>query len=129
MVHGRTENLLIEGNIVEEDIGKAEPGCWGIAIDHGGYPFEEYFTNVIIRCNIVRNVGNMFIGFTHCIGCTIENNLLIQEQSTTFQTSNILKRYGNHWDCSSKQESKRRKQTWYCRHREKQYHCFQWDCK
>ncbi|MFV1983693.1 MAG: hypothetical protein ACC657_09165 [Thiohalomonadales bacterium] len=80
VVHGTVNNLLIEGNVVREDIGKANGGCWGIAVDTG-YTAAESFTNVTIRRNKVINVGNIAIGVASCDTCVIENNVIIQEQS------------------------------------------------
>ncbi len=78
--HGVMDNLLIEDNLIREDIGKAEQGCWGIAID-AGYGSAEQFTNVVIRGNRVENVGNTAIGVSSCIDCVIENNVIVHEQA------------------------------------------------
>jgi len=77
--HGVMDNLLIEDNLIREDIGKAEQGCWGIAID-AGYGSAEQFSDVVIRGNRVENVGNTAIGVSSCIDCVIENNVIIHEQ-------------------------------------------------
>jgi len=79
VVHGNHEDLLIEGNVVREDPGYANPGCWGIAVD-AGYDEDESFTNVTIRGNRVWNVGNVSIGVSSCVGCVIENNVIVNEQ-------------------------------------------------
>lgn len=80
VVHGRVTNLLIEGNNVHEDVGKAGAGCWGIAVDTGYAGEQESFENVTIRGNTVSNVGNVSIGLNGCKNCVIENNVVIQEQ-------------------------------------------------
>ncbi len=80
VVHGRHDQLLIEGNEVWEDAGHAGQGCWGIAVDNG-YSEAEGFTNVIIRGNKVRNVGNLAIGLGACANCLIENNIIFHEQN------------------------------------------------
>ncbi len=80
VVHGEHDQLLIEGNEVWEDVGHAGQGCWGIAVDNG-YDTAEGFTHVIIRGNMVRNVGNMAIGVGACADCLIENNVIIHEQN------------------------------------------------
>lgn len=79
--HGVINNLLIEDNLIREDIGKAEQGCWGIAIDAGYSGTAEQFTNVVIRNNRVENVGNLAIGVSSCIDCVIENNVIVHEQA------------------------------------------------
>ncbi len=79
VVHGEHDGLIIEDNEVWEDVGFVRGGCWGIAVDNG-YDKAEGFTNVIIRNNIVRNVGNTSIGVGACANCTIENNIIINEQ-------------------------------------------------
>lgn len=80
VVHGVHSNLLIEGNEVWEDLGRAAGGCWGIAVDPGYGDDPEAFSQVMIRGNLVRNVGNQAIGVASCSQCTIENNVIIQEQ-------------------------------------------------
>ncbi|MCP5097877.1 MAG: hypothetical protein GY943_20205 [Chloroflexi bacterium] len=77
--HGVITDLLIEGNLVREDVGKANDTCWGIAITPA-YGSAESFNNVTIRGNRVENVGNVAIGTASCISCTIENNVAIQNQ-------------------------------------------------
>ncbi|MCC6602980.1 MAG: right-handed parallel beta-helix repeat-containing protein [Anaerolineae bacterium] len=77
--HGVMTDLLIEGNYVHEDIGKANQGCWGIAITPA-YSTAESFSNVTIRGNRIENVGNTAIGTASCQNCTIENNVIIQNQ-------------------------------------------------
>ena len=80
VAHGVINNLVIEGNVIHEDLGKANPGCWGIAIDTG-YSSAESFTNVVIRGNKIINVGNIGIGVASCDGCIIENNVVFQQQA------------------------------------------------
>jgi hypothetical protein len=77
--HGVMTDLLIEGNYVHEDVGQANQGCWGIAITPA-YSTAEQFSSVTIRGNRVENVGNVAIGTASCQNCTIENNVLIQNQ-------------------------------------------------
>ncbi len=78
--HGLFADVLIEGNLVEESLGLAGPGCWGIAIDPA-YDFGEQFTRLVIRGNTVRNMGNLSIGTASCVDCVIENNQVIQQQA------------------------------------------------
>jgi hypothetical protein len=79
VVHGVHHNLLIDGNYIEEDLGMAGFGCWGIAAD-GGSSAAEVFTNMTISNNTVKNVGNLAIGVGSCQNCVIENNVIMQSQ-------------------------------------------------
>ena len=79
VVHGTHHNLLIDGNFIEEDLGMAGFGCWGIAAD-GGSSSVEVFTHLIISNNRVKNVGNLAIGVGSCQNCLIENNVIQQSQ-------------------------------------------------
>jgi Right handed beta helix region len=81
VAHGQWSNLLIGYNRVEEDLGAAEARCWGISVDPG-YGTAENFRGTVIRGNQVVNVGNVGIGATSCPDCVIENNVVINEQST-----------------------------------------------
>ena len=90
VVHGVHDDLLIEGNEVWEDVGQVAGGCWGIAVDPGYGSDPEAFTQIVIRGNVVRNVGNQAIGVASCSQCTIENNLIIQEQpASSFRSVGI----------------------------------------
>jgi len=80
VVHGSHHNLLIDGNFIEEDIGMAGFGCWGIAAD-GGSSAIESFTNMTISNNRIKNVGNLAIGVGSCQRCVIENNVIQQFQA------------------------------------------------
>jgi len=79
-VHGTVDNLLVENNEIWEDIGGANQACWGIGIDNG-YSSAEAITNLVVRGNVVRNVGNVGIGVAACSNCLIENNIVISEQA------------------------------------------------
>ncbi len=80
VAHGLFDDLVIEGNVIREDVGAVAAGCWGLSVDPGYGDELEAFTNVKIRRNTVVNTGNVAIGTSSCDGCTIENNLVIQEQ-------------------------------------------------
>ncbi len=80
VVHGAHDDLLIAGNEVWEDLGFAAGGCWGIAVDPG-YAEAESFTGVVIRGNVVSDVGNLAIGVAACAGCTIEDNVIVERQA------------------------------------------------
>lgn len=80
VVHGQHDDLIIEANEVHEDIGRAAGGCWGIAVDPGYGSRPEAFSRVVIRGNVVRNVGNVAIGVAACRDCLIENNVILQQQ-------------------------------------------------
>lgn len=78
---GTIDTLLIEGNTIREDVGKATTGCWGITVDPGYAGKDEGFLNVTLRGNKVINVGNLGIGVASCRNCIIENNIVLHEQS------------------------------------------------
>ncbi len=78
VVHGRLDDLLIEGNYVHEDPGMATGYTWGIAVDPGNNSAEG-FTNVVIRGNLLVNMFNKCIGVTSAPGAIIENNVIINE--------------------------------------------------
>ena len=79
VAHGLLNNLLIVGNKVHEDPGIADLGCWGIAVVPG-YSIGESFQNIVIRGNTVTNVGNESIGVASCQKCTIEDNVVVNQQ-------------------------------------------------
>jgi hypothetical protein len=68
--------MLIQGNLVTEDVGTAQEGCWGIALNPA-YDTPEGFTNVTILGNTVVGVGNAPIELESCQNCVVEDNLVI----------------------------------------------------
>lgn len=79
VVHGgMIDNLQITGNVIEEPTGGADFGCWGIAVD-AAVPRPERNQDILISGNVIRNVGNMGIGLSSCVRCTVQNNVIIQE--------------------------------------------------
>jgi hypothetical protein len=92
VVHGNSQHLTIEGNVVREDVGAANNTCWGIAVDPGYGPDDEdggaeNFSGTVIRGNKIINTGNIAIGAASCPDSVIENNVIIHEQS--FGTTGI----------------------------------------
>ena len=82
VAHNTLDNMLIEGNDIRFDVGEAQDGCWGIAIDPGNGGETEGFRKLTIRGNRVINPGNLGIGTASCQDCVIENNLIVQKQTT-----------------------------------------------
>jgi len=83
VMHGTAKNITIENNLIEEEVGKAMPTCYGIAVDPG-YATEESFEHLIIRGNTVKNVGAIGIGCASCVDVLIENNVLINGNDQFF---------------------------------------------
>ena len=82
--HGHLEDVLIEGNLINEDLGKASAACWGVSIDSGYSKVDESFRNIVIRNNKIINVGGHAIGCASCDGVVIEGNEILDEGKVTF---------------------------------------------
>jgi hypothetical protein len=80
VVHGVQSGLEIRDNLVYEDIGSATEACWGITVD-AAYSEAERFEDVTIAGNRVLHVGNLGIGVSSCVGCTLENNVVTNAQA------------------------------------------------
>jgi hypothetical protein len=79
-VHGEHTDLLIEGNLIHEDLGAADPACWGLGVV-AAYASAEGFVRAVIRGNTLRNMGNVAIALGSCQDCIVENNLIEHEQA------------------------------------------------
>ena len=89
VAHGDHTNLLIENNVIWEDLGAVDGGCWGIAADHTtNVDKVEQFPGLAIRDNTIINVGNLGIGCAVCPDAIIENNTLVH-QSVEFKNQAI----------------------------------------
>jgi hypothetical protein len=85
VVHGRLDNLLIEGNFIHEDLWKTTGNAWGIGVDPGGYNIPEGVTGLVIRNNLIINQYNIGIALTSTPGAIVENNVIINEGSAGFR--------------------------------------------
>jgi parallel beta-helix repeat protein len=74
--HGRLTNLKIQNNALDIDETADTMGCYGIALDHGGYNHYTDFSNAVISGNELSNTGGIGIAVANCAGCLIENNVL-----------------------------------------------------
>jgi len=79
-VHGEHADLLIEGNVIREDLGAADPACWGLGITPA-YATPEGFLRAVIRGNTFLHVGNVAIALGSCQDCIVENNVIVNAQS------------------------------------------------
>jgi MYXO-CTERM domain-containing protein len=79
-IHGEHTDLVIEGNIVSEVNALAT--CWGIAVNPA-YATPESFTRLVLRGNLVIDVGNLAISVGSCTGCLIENNVVVARRLET----------------------------------------------
>ena len=83
VMHGTAKNITIENNLIEEEANKALTSCYGISVD-SGYASEEWFYNLVIRGNTIKNVGGLGIGCSSCVDVLIENNTITSENDQFF---------------------------------------------
>ncbi len=76
--HGEILDMTIEYNVVEEDAGEVIGTCFGYGMNPG-YFRGETFTNVIIRGNVVKNVGSSGISLGSCQDCFVDSNVVIND--------------------------------------------------
>lgn len=89
VAHGEHLDLQIIGNLISEPLGAAVETCRGIDITAAASPTREAFTNLVIRGNTVRNMGNIAIAVNACVDCLIENNVVIAGQTFAGATTLI----------------------------------------
>lgn len=74
VVHGLVDGLTIEGNTITQPGSRST--CYGIEADQG-YSTAEYMRRVIIRDNLIVNVGYVGIAVRSCTDCIIESNRIV----------------------------------------------------
>ena len=84
VMHGINNGTTIAGNLIEEDDGTSGPGCYGIGI-MPGYTSHEEFNSIVIKANVVKNVGGSGFEVSACHDCTLENNVLLAGPSSGFE--------------------------------------------
>ena len=77
--HGQADGALIEGNTITQVA--ATGGCYGFSIT-AAYSSPEWFRNVIMRNNTVRNVGFCAFCMSSAPNVLIENNRIFNTQAT-----------------------------------------------
>lgn len=77
--HGMMDGVLIENNVIEQD--SAAEGCWAMSITQG-YSTAEGFRNFIVRGNRIVNAGNTAIAIQSAPGILVENNVVVNTQTT-----------------------------------------------
>lgn len=75
-VHGELPGLKIQNNVFDIDESADTMGCYGIALDHGGYNYYMDFSGSVISGNTLSNTGGVGIAVANCADCLIENNVL-----------------------------------------------------
>ncbi len=80
--HGQMDGVLIEGNTIEQEA--AARGCWAMSITQD-YNTAEWFRNFVVRNNRIINAGNTAMAIQSAPGIVVEDNLIINTQ-TTYQT-------------------------------------------
>lgn len=84
VMHGINNGTTIAGNLIEEDAATSGAGCYGIGI-MPGYTTHEEFNNIVIKSNVIKNVGGSGVEMSACHTCTVENNILIADVSSGFE--------------------------------------------
>ncbi len=66
VVHGYIENLFFVDNVIEEEKGTSELGCWGFPVDDGRLDSwgTESFPNLTYTGNVGKYTGNLLMGIT-----------------------------------------------------------------
>ena len=80
--HDAASDWLIENNYIYQAPGTSYPTCWGIAISPANGGYMEGMDRLTIRGNTIVNVGNNGIELAACRTCTVENNVLVWENTT-----------------------------------------------
>lgn len=84
-VFGVAETVDIADNHIHQPLGRVSQGCDGIAVGPARRGAVEGFSAVTVRGNRVINMGGTAIGLSACVGCLVENNVVVQEQALTFK--------------------------------------------
>lgn len=77
--HGQMDDVLIEGNTIEQ--AAAAPQCWLMSITQG-YGTAEWFRNFVVRNNRLINPGNTGIAMQSAPGIVVEGNTVWNQHAT-----------------------------------------------
>jgi hypothetical protein len=83
VVHGMRDGMLIQGNVFSVPTNSLTGNCYGLAVDTGGYNVEERFRNLTVDGNVLANFANNGITVTNCQNCTVTNNIVMKQDTTT----------------------------------------------
>ena len=83
-LHGQHDNVLIEGNVIEQDA--SGDGCWLLSITTG-YSTAEWFRNLVVRNNRLINGGNAALIVQSATNALIEGNVSWSNQPALGQAA------------------------------------------
>lgn len=78
IVHGFYDGLTISSNYLDEPNSVASSGCWGINVNSNLEGTANFFRNVTISGNVLKNMGGVGILTANSQTVKIENNLVIK---------------------------------------------------
>ncbi|MFZ2160729.1 MAG: hypothetical protein WAW02_00800 [Sideroxyarcus sp.] len=84
VVHGQVLNLSIMNNMLEIDPAASTTGCYGIALDHGGYTEYGDYSSAVISSNTLANTGGIGIALSQCADCVVQDNLIRFDTATAY---------------------------------------------
>jgi len=93
VVHGTTDDLVIENNLIDETPG-AGGGCYGIQIAPG-YGEAEGYAGSVVRGNQIVNVGSNAIDIGSCPFCVVEDNVVAWTTKPTVTVQGVVVPSGN----------------------------------
>jgi hypothetical protein len=79
VVHGRWDGFVIEDNWLDGGANDGR-GCWGISVEHAGFPKATLFRRFALRRNFVTRTGNSSLDVNQSTDAVIENNVVVPSQ-------------------------------------------------
>ncbi|MFP6639140.1 MAG: hypothetical protein VCC04_02760, partial [Myxococcota bacterium] len=87
VAHGYLNGVIVEDNYIHEDPGTATRRCYGIGFNPGHASQTEKIQNIIVRRNLISNVGRVGVTFGAIRNSLIENNVIVNNGSMESQNA------------------------------------------
>jgi parallel beta-helix repeat protein len=84
--HFGVDGFKFQNNVVEIDAAAASGGCYGVGFSPANQTGAKYVRNGVISGNKIINGGNIGFSIEGCDNCVIENNVIIQNWPSAYET-------------------------------------------
>ncbi len=84
--HFGVDGFIFKNNVIEIDAAAATGSCYGVGFSPANQTGSKYVRNAVISGNTIINGGNIGFSIENCPNCVIENNVIIQNWPSSFET-------------------------------------------
>lgn len=110
--HGYLNGIIIEENFIHEDPGTASRSCFGIDLTPAEFGIEK-LENIVIRRNLISNIGGVAVRLGATRNVLIENNVIVDNSLQPSRTGVYLQDFDEKGGYTNKDVTIRNNSTFF----------------